>query len=238
MKRPVPHASTRVTLSRELIVEAAMRLAAGSARPLTLSALGQELGADPTALYRHYRNRDELRLDLGDQLYALVNQRVRPTDGDWRTQLTTWALAVRAIDLEHPALAIEVAPRFTGGPHEQQGVDELLACLGAIGFAPQEAGRQVRALAELVLGHIGLTATLLTLPLELQEHDVTIGLRVYPAPDQGPTTSSLVARRIATAREDEDAVFDLLLRNHPDGLAARLPTTRPDPTLTAEGGAR
>ena len=51
---------SRPVLSRDVIAHVALRLTLEQpATPLTLARLGAELGADPTALYRHYRSRDE-----------------------------------------------------------------------------------------------------------------------------------------------------------------------------------
>ena len=58
----------RVALSREVIIEAALNIGSkegGSA--LTFSRLGKELGADPTSVYRHFRDKDELVVALTDR---------------------------------------------------------------------------------------------------------------------------------------------------------------------------
>ena len=50
----------RPQLDVATILEAALRLSgAGNPEPLTVRSLGNELGADPTAIYRHFRDKDE-----------------------------------------------------------------------------------------------------------------------------------------------------------------------------------
>ena len=62
-----------------------------STTPLTLGRLGAELGADPTALYRHYRSRDELLRDLADRVFIGPNASFEHQD-DWRQSLKQFAL--------------------------------------------------------------------------------------------------------------------------------------------------
>ena len=47
----------------------------GNPEPLTVRRLGKELGADPTAIYRHFRDKDELVRAVLDRL---VHERSRP----------------------------------------------------------------------------------------------------------------------------------------------------------------
>ncbi len=54
-------------LSREIILDAAFRAVdADAMNDLTMSRLGRELDADPSAVYRHFRNKDELLLAMAD----------------------------------------------------------------------------------------------------------------------------------------------------------------------------
>lgn len=219
----------RVSLSREVILETAMRLAdSEGTTSLTLARLGRALGADPTALYRHFRNKDELLLAMGDQLMAEAVAGVEPGE-TWVDTLRSAAWSMRRAYLARPALGAQQAPRFTGGEAETQLVATLSAELRKAGLDAAEAARHCRAFAEVVLGHIGITATLLSLPTELQEQDVAIGLRVYATPEQGPATRSMVRTRVATALEDEDEVFRTILETYLEGLGSALSAARPTP---------
>ena len=67
-------ARPRPQLDRESILDAGIRLAAsGRADAVSVRRLGAELGADPTAIYRHFRDKDELVLALLDRLLAQVD---------------------------------------------------------------------------------------------------------------------------------------------------------------------
>ena len=62
---------TRVVLTEDSIVATSIRLIeqAGSDR-FTLRRLGEALGADPTAIYRHFKDKDELLRAVGDRIIA------------------------------------------------------------------------------------------------------------------------------------------------------------------------
>ena len=63
----------RVPLDREAILDAAQRILDddGLGR-LTMRRIGTELGVDPTAVYRHFRNKDELVVALADRAFLSI----------------------------------------------------------------------------------------------------------------------------------------------------------------------
>src|SRR5918994_530988 len=61
----------RVRLDRDRILDAAEAIASNEGvGKLTMRRLGAELGADPTALYRHFRDKKELLVELADRLFG------------------------------------------------------------------------------------------------------------------------------------------------------------------------
>ena len=61
----------RGRLDRERILDAAQAIAERDGVPrLTMRRIGAELGADPTAVYRHFRSKDELLVELADRLFG------------------------------------------------------------------------------------------------------------------------------------------------------------------------
>lgn len=198
----------RPALSREVIAEAAMRLTLEQPNtPLTLARLGAALGADPTAIYRHFRNRDELLLHLVDRLFLEANDGFEPTD-DWQASLTTLAMRLREALLRRPALAAEAAWRFTGGPNERVGVETTHSIFCGAGFEPEEALLYVRAFGEMVLSHILMTASALSCGDAVHEADMTVAERLY-----GPSVRS-------SAYDYEANTFALMLRIQFAGLEA------------------
>ena len=83
-KRRLPRGS----LSREIILAAATTIAQRDGLDgLTFQALGAELGAHPTAVYRHFRDKDELTLGLVDALNAEALAALGEPTGDWVADL-------------------------------------------------------------------------------------------------------------------------------------------------------
>lgn len=170
----------RPVLSRDLIADTAMRLTLEQpTTTLTLARLGQELDADPTALYRHYRSRDELILDLGDRLMRECVERCQ-IEGDWQRSLIDVASTTRLVYLTRPALAAEVATRFTGGEGEQAAARLTIEIMQRAGFSDAAAIAHTRAFGELLLGLIVASASYLSLPATTREADRVIERRLYP----------------------------------------------------------
>ncbi|MGW1927670.1 molybdopterin-dependent oxidoreductase, partial [Streptomyces massasporeus] len=95
VERVVPEGSRRrrrptkqgAVLSERLIVETALRLVEQhGAAALSVRRLGAALAADPTALYRYFRNTDALLLALADELIGRAQEGWTAT-GDWRADL-------------------------------------------------------------------------------------------------------------------------------------------------------
>lgn len=222
----------RPVLSRAVILEAAMDSARDSSGLLSLAQVGRRLGADPTALYRHYRNRDELLRDMGDAVYreSLELAGEDLWERPWRTMLQDWWWEVRRTYLRYPGLALEVAPRFTGGEGERTSSRRTREALRALGLSETAAARHTRAVAEVVLGFIVITARLLTLPEELQLLDTDIGHRLYP--EVLPEGS---ADTVDVAVDDEEQTFALAFETQLDGLATAIAlASGPTPSLRTE----
>lgn len=201
-------------LSSETIAEVALRLTLEQpTTSLTLARLGAELGADPTALYRHYRNRDELLRDLADRLYMVPNDAYRNGD-DWRRSMTEYAHALRHELLQRPALVAEIGARFTGGPHERRAVEILREALRRAGFSDEMVKVQSRALGSLVLSHVVMTAILMALPEAALDIDLAIA-REFHGEDAGTDST-----------EFENNSFVIILETYLDGLAAALDQAR------------
>ena len=75
-----------VRLDRDVILEAAERIAvAEGVGALTMRRIGLELGADPTAVYRHFRNKEELLTRLAERMFS--TQPELDPSLSWRDQL-------------------------------------------------------------------------------------------------------------------------------------------------------
>lgn len=98
-----------------MIVDAALKLAQRpDVQAMSFRALGRELGADPTAVYRHFRDRNELVEACLDRLIGAVAGSV-PTELPWRQRLRTAALAYFEVIVAHPVIGAEAGYRTIGG---------------------------------------------------------------------------------------------------------------------------
>ncbi len=116
-----------------------MRIAArpGTAS-VTVRDLGKQLGVDPTAIYRHFRNKEELMAALLERLISIASARATVDPLHWKSALTELADNLLATYLEYPAVAAEAAILSTGGSAELDGIEFILSCLGRAGLEGEE----------------------------------------------------------------------------------------------------
>ena len=82
-----------------------------------LEHLGVELGADPTAVYRYFRDLDALLIAITDRLMGEALEGFAPAAG-WAASLRDMGERVHRAMQRHPRMALLMASRFTAGPHE------------------------------------------------------------------------------------------------------------------------
>ena len=141
--------SKRAQLDRESIVSAAIDLAAAG-EAITFRSLGTALGADPTAVYRHFRDKEELMQVVVDRLILRSQEEIDP-EAPWRNQL--YDGAVRTIDVfaEHPHVGVDSSTIATGGPGELSAINWILTQLERAGLGKEEAVRFYAAYSSYVL---------------------------------------------------------------------------------------
>ncbi|BAU81639.1 hypothetical protein SLA_0685 [Streptomyces laurentii] len=166
-------------LSERLIVETALRLVAQhGAEALSVRRLGAALGADPSALYRYFRNTDALLLAMADELIGRAQEGWRAT-GDWREDLRSMGLRIHACYLSHPQAAVLGAYRTTGRPHETRAVERILGVLRSAGFPEPFAVRAYHAFVDQALAFAAQDAAALALPKAAREADEEVWNSVY-----------------------------------------------------------
>ncbi|GAA3654507.1 TetR/AcrR family transcriptional regulator [Nocardioides ginsengisoli] len=139
----------RSALGREAILAAATELAASGAA-ITFRGLGSALGADPTAIYRRFRDKDELMAALLDGLIAASLDGV-DRDAPWRDQLRSGAVSTIDIFAAHPQVGAEATAISTGGPGELAVIDWILSQLDRAGLDRQQVVRCYAAYSSYVL---------------------------------------------------------------------------------------
>jgi AcrR family transcriptional regulator len=139
----------RAQLSRESILDAAKSIAADGDQ-ITFRALGSALDADPTAVYRHFRDKDELVRGVFDLLLVDVSARV-DDERPWRDQLHQLAQLTWDACEAHPSVGLEAHSLTTGGPGELACVELFLVQLTRAGLGQGDAVRYYAVLSNYVL---------------------------------------------------------------------------------------
>jgi AcrR family transcriptional regulator len=214
---------SRGELSRERILDAAEALIDREGDgALTFRRLGAELGVDPTAAYRHFRNKDDLLLALGDRLLGeamTAGTDELPADADWRSILATAAHSLRNTLLRHPRLASLISVRITQGEHEAKAIENGLASLAGTGLSQREIVGVQRAFADTLLAWCAFSASYLGLPAEAKARDAAAWATTY---SQLPTDEYPHIHAAQPHFDEFDDTFDLALELMLDGIAARI----------------
>src|ERR1700689_1646949 len=158
--RPAQPRRPRDSLNRAVILDAAIRIAERDGLDgLTFQALGQELGAHATAMYRHFRDKDELLLEMIDELRGRSYGDALTSTGRWQDDLRLQAHSIREHYLRYAEFAQQMAPRSTHRSMEIANTEFALSALARAGLDDDEPvlylrlfGNYTRAMASLEAG--------------------------------------------------------------------------------------
>jgi AcrR family transcriptional regulator len=149
-------------LTREGIVSAAIAVMEDvGPQQLSVRRLGDALEADPTAIYRHFRNKDELLRAIGDHgLAGLVDD--LPTSS-WRDCVRELCIRIRKANLARPALASLVRGAPPRHHNELLITETILGQLRNAGFDSGRAANAYHAVIELTIGSAAIDSPLASL---------------------------------------------------------------------------
>ncbi|MGW5781826.1 TetR/AcrR family transcriptional regulator [Streptomyces sp. NPDC003863] len=190
-------------LSERLIVDTALRLIAQhGAEALSVRRLGAALGADPTALYRYFRNTDALLLAVADEMIGRAQEGWTAT-GDWRADLRAMGLRINSCYRNNPQAAALAAHRTTGRPHETRAVERVLGILRGAGFPDDLAVRIYHAFVDQALAFAAQDAAAAALPTAAREKDEEVWHAVYGrlSPDTHPNIAATFPLLAADMRD-------------------------------------
>jgi len=129
-----PGQPARVTLSRDQIVDTAIRiLDEDGLEALSMRRLAAQLDAGAMSLYWHIRNKDELLDLVVDRVIGEVFGDLGEPQG-WRAWMEAFSRSLRRVLLRHRAVAPVVGSRPTFGPNAVHALEDLLGALVADGF--------------------------------------------------------------------------------------------------------
>ncbi|MCX4862584.1 TetR/AcrR family transcriptional regulator [Streptomyces sp. NBC_00257] len=212
----------RPSLSPRLIVEACLALMdAEGADALTFRRVGAQLGADPAALSRHFRDKDDLLLAVADHLLGEGLEGFEPSD-DWRQTLRGLLIRMHKVYLSHPRATVLATVRVTRRPAEMRAIELTLTALSDAGFPPEQAVRHYRALVDFLLARSCMDATHCTLDAHTRRGDDSAWSGEYAAVP-AETHPHIAAAAPYLTSVDDDADFDFALDLMLDAIAARAP---------------
>lgn len=187
----------RDSLSQETILAAAEEIAMRDGLgALTFQAIGDALGAHPTSLYRHFRDKDELLLELVDRLRARSYGGTVTATDDWRCDLRTISQRVREHYVRYAPFAQEMVMRTTRRPVEFSNVEFTLDALRRAGLDDDEVVVVQRAFGNFVRAVASLEAATLALEPAVRKRDELAWQVEYRQldPDGYPTINALADR--------------------------------------------
>jgi AcrR family transcriptional regulator len=209
-------------LTAERIVEESLRLLdTGGVAGFSMPKLGRALGADPTAVYRHFASKDDLVLAIADRLIAEAIDGLTPSEC-WVETLIDTTRRLRRTYHAHPAAASLSSFRTTQRPAEIRVIDVLLDAVFQAGFEGYEAAVVYRSLGDFSLAFCGSEAALMALPEPLEAADRSAWTRTYRAVDQAEYPHIWQVRDELPLVTDDD-IFESILAIVISGLCQRAP---------------
>lgn len=213
------------TLTRERIAAAAVHIAdAEGLDELSMRRLADELGVGVMSLYRHVTGRDEL-------LHLMMRRAFRsrplpdPAPAGWRERLDAVCRAQWALYRDHPwTIELVSVTRPMLLPEGMAQTESTLAALHDLGLDPTERAREAVTLPALVRGmalaHRAESVARCATGLDADQwwHTQAAEVQAELAGGRYPHLTALTADVVS----DVDLLFERWLRQHLDGLAARV----------------
>lgn len=133
MPRTTKRAHVRAPLSRERVLDTAVKLAdRGGLESLSMRKLGQELGVEGMALYYHFANKDEVINGMVDLVFAEVDLPAAGTD--WKAAMRLRARSLRDVLLRHQWAIGLMESRRQPGPASLRHHDAVIGSLRSAGL--------------------------------------------------------------------------------------------------------
>jgi AcrR family transcriptional regulator len=145
---------SRVPLSRERVLEAAIRLADDAGiESLTMRKLARELGVEAMSLYNHVANKSDLVHGIVDLVLDEID--LPSADSSWDDAIRTCAISAHETLLRHPwacSLVMSSSPRDLSDSPRLRYMEWLLGRLREAGFSAELTYHGYHALDSHILG--------------------------------------------------------------------------------------
>lgn len=218
-------------LDQETILDAAQAVVGSEgAAALTMRRIGRELGADPTAVYRHFRSKDELLELLAERLFLQA-----PTIDDrapWRPELKRQIVyGLSRYRGVHPDLARVLARQRDDSHALRELCDGCVRLLRRAGLGVRDAATMFHVIENHIVG-AGLYYALLESQATPRQTDPA-GLRsayaIGSAHDGQPDAAAVAPHLFPDLDEIYDQATEVIL----DAIERLTHERRADPTTEA-----
>ena len=231
-------APRRVPLSRERVLDAAIKLAdQGGLESLSMRKLGQELGVEAMAVYYHFANKDEVIDGIVDIVFSQIDL---PASGaDWKSAMRQRAVSLRDVLLRHRWAIGLMESRRKPGPANLRHHDVVIGSLRSAGLDMPTIAHAYSLVDSYIYGFALFT---MNLPFDPSEEVAELGqgvLRAFPVNAYPNLVAYISAMRPGYNYGDEfEYGLDLIL----DGLQRAAGSSRAElgssPPTTSQPEAR
>jgi TetR/AcrR family tetracycline transcriptional repressor len=205
--------SARLTRAKIVAVVTEM-LERGGVDAVSTRSVGEALDVHPTALYRHFRDMDELLREAADGILAGLTDGVwDPGEGDTLTAVTELCWRLRTVLMSHPGAARVIAPGPSRMPNERAFTEKLLGLLTETGLPDAEVTLFYHTLVEYVVGSAVIdTPGTGDSPAEVEARHRTWRADYLAAPpERFPHTTRLAALLYPSLDDQFKFAIDLLI---------------------------
>jgi AcrR family transcriptional regulator len=141
------------------VIEAAARaVREGRYEQMTIRSLAAELGVGPMSLYRHVRDKDDLLLEVTDELLEKA-WKPRAARHNWQVWIAEAAERLRRLLVSQPAALHTYLRQPVVTPTAMVRMKVMLAVLGDAGFDEPSAHRAYGAIHTYTIGFAALQAS-------------------------------------------------------------------------------
>ena len=147
--------TTRMALTPEMIVEAAVAYVdQHGIEALTLRSLGAEIGAHHTALYRHFRSKEDLASAMFDYVVGEIGTKIAIGPSEPLERIRNIAIVTRDALHQHPALVgVIVTSRDSAASSSlQELIKVVLSDMRALGVPENELATKYQVIESYVFG--------------------------------------------------------------------------------------
>ena len=208
MGRPQPATEPRAPLSKERVLETAVRFAdRHGIESLSMRKLADELGAGAMSLYHYVPNKEQLI----DGMVDIVFSEIEPPslELDWKTAMRRRALSTREVLSRHRWAVGLMEGRMNPGPASIRIREAILGCLREAGFS-LEMTIQAYSVQDAYIYGFALQER--SLPFETAEESTTMAEATIQHVDDlakaFPYLAEVVAGHVATVGYDFTAAFE------------------------------